>query len=65
MSEVTALIEPHPAGEAPTRFRFECTGGTVAVTTSTDRLTAYGGAAARSHYLEKLGLADGFGAAFP
>ncbi|MBK9990803.1 MAG: hypothetical protein IPP19_08750 [Verrucomicrobia bacterium] len=26
------------------------------MTTSTDRLTAYGGAAAWSHYLEKLGL---------
>ncbi|MBK9992384.1 MAG: hypothetical protein IPP19_17100 [Verrucomicrobia bacterium] len=39
--------------------------GTVAVTTSTDRLTAYGGAAAWSHYLEKLGLVTDLARRFP
>ena len=65
MSDVTALLAPHPAGETPTHFRFECAGGTVGVTTSTDRLTPYGGAAAWSHYLEKLGVVTDLARRFP
>jgi len=65
MSDVTALLAPHPAGETPTHFRFECVGGTVGVTTSTDRLTPYGGAAAWSHYLEKLGVVTDLARRFP
>ena len=38
------------------RFRFECAGGPLSVVAANDRLTPYGGAAAWSHYLEKLGV---------
>lgn len=39
MSNLTAVIGLHPQGEGEDRFRFECAGGAVAVTASTDRLT--------------------------
>src|SRR5690606_33829635 len=55
MSERTTTVALHPVGEAQ-RFRFECAGGAVGVMPATDRLTPYGGAAAWSHYIEKLGV---------
>lgn len=65
MNKLTTLIEAHPQGEAEERFRFECAGGVVAVTAAEDRLTAYGGAAAWSHYLEKLGVVADLARRFP
>jgi len=65
MSDLTTLIEAHPEGEVEERFRFECAGGAVAVTTASDRLTPYGGAAAWSHYLEKLGVITDLARRFP
>jgi len=65
MSNLTAVIGLHPQGEGEERFRFECAGGAVAVTASTDRLTPYGGAAAWSHYLEQLGVVADLAQRFP
>jgi hypothetical protein len=65
MSNLTAVIGLHPQGEGEERFRFECAGGAVAVTASTDRLTPYGGAAAWSHYLEQLGVVADLARRFP
>lgn len=65
MSALTTLIEAHPAGEAKERFRFECAGGAIGVTATQDRLTPYGGAAAWSHYLEKLGVIADLARRFP
>src|SRR6185436_7880111 len=64
MSETTMMTVLHPAGEAQ-RFRFECAGGAVGVMPAADRLTPYGGAAAWSHYLEKLGVASDLAQRFP
>jgi hypothetical protein len=55
----------HPEGEEQERFRFGCGGGTVAVAMAGDRLTPYGGAAAWSHFLEKLGVVADLGRRFP
>ena len=54
----------HPVGEGQ-RFRFECAGGAVGVMPAADRLTPYGGAAAWSHYLEKLGVVSDLAQRFP
>ena len=60
-----ATIAVHPAGEAPEGFRFECAGGAVGVRPASDRLTPYGGAAAWSHYLEKIGVVADLAQRFP
>lgn len=65
MSDIFALMEPHPTGEVEERFRFECAGGAVRVSLAPDRLTPYGGAAAWSHYLEKLGILADLDRRFP
>jgi len=65
MSDLTRLIEAHPEGEAQERFRFEFAGGAMAVTAAQDRLTPYGGAAAWSHCLEKLGVIADLARRFP
>lgn len=65
MSDLTTLIEAHPEGEVEERFGFECAVGAVAVTAAGDRLTPYGGAAAWSHYLEKLGVITDLARRFP
>lgn len=59
------MLEAHPEGAAEERFRFECAGGAVAVTTARDRLTPWGGAEAWSHYLEKLGVIADLARRFP
>lgn len=65
MSETTEVAELHPAGEAQERFGFECAGGTLGVVAASDRLTPYGGVAAWSHYLEKVGVVADLARRFP
>lgn len=65
MSDFKTLIGSHLEGEVEERFRFECAGGAVGVTAAQDRLTPYGGAAAWSHYLEKLGVIADLARRFP
>ena len=65
MSDKIELKRLHPEGEEEERFSFECAGGAVAVTASGERLTPYGGAAAWSHYLEKLGVVADLARRFP
>ncbi len=55
----------HPAGEGAVRFGFECAGGALGVEATNDRLTPYGGAAAWSHYLEKVGIVADLAQRFP
>ena len=55
----------HPAGEAEGQFRFTCAGGTLGVEVTHERLAPYGGAAAWSLYLEKLGLVVDLARRFP
>ncbi len=64
-SQTTQVVELHPAGEAEGQFRFACAGGTLGVEATHERLTPYGGAAAWSHYLEKLGLVADLARRFP
>ena len=47
------------------RFRGECAGGAVAVTTAQDRLMHQGGAAALSHQLAKLAVSADLPRRFP
>lgn len=65
MSEEMQVVALHPAGEAAERFGFACAGGAFGVTATSDRLTPYGGAAAWSHYLEKLGVVADLARRFP
>ncbi len=65
MNETMAEVGLHPAGEAQGGFRFECAGGALGVMVANDRLTPYGGAAAWSHYLEKLGVVADLARRFP
>ncbi len=60
-----SLLEVHPEGEASDGFGFACGGGKIAVAASGDRLTAYGGVAAWSHYLERIGIVEDMGRRFP
>lgn len=52
------LIGVHPEGESKEGFRFECRGGRLGVEACADRLTPYGGLAAWSHYLERIGIVE-------
>ena len=65
MSAIMSLVEAHPEGEASCGFRFECGGGRVGVEASADRLTPYGGLAAWSHYLERIGIVEDLARRFP
>lgn len=65
MNDATTMTVLHSAGEAQERFRFECAGGAVGVMAATDRLTPYGGVAAWSHYLDKLGVVTDLAQRFP
>lgn len=65
MSELDQWIDLHLKGEAEESFRFECGSGAVTVGTCPDRLTPYGGVAAWSHYLEKLGVVKDLAQRFP
>lgn len=55
----------HPEGESGSGIRFECGGGRIGVECGGDRLTPYGGLAAWSHYLEKLGIIDDLASRIP
>ena len=65
MGGISELIDAHPEGEEGERFRFECAGGAATADAAQDRLTPYGGAAAWSHYLEKLGVVADLARRFP
>ena len=52
------LMEFHPEGESSEGIRFECGGGRIGVEACLDRLTPYGGLAAWSHYLERIGIVE-------
>ena len=58
MSAIMDLAGVHPEGESDEGFRFECGGGRIGVEASADRLTPYGGLAAWSHYLERIGIVE-------
>jgi len=58
MSAIMDLMEVHPEGESSEGFRFECGGGRIGVEACLDRLTPYGGLAAWSHYLERIGIVE-------
>jgi len=58
MDSILELARLHPEGESESGFRFECGGGRIGVECSQDRLTPYGGLAAWSHYVEKVGIVD-------
>lgn len=65
MSTIMSLLAVHPEGEPEDHFCFECGGGRVGVEMTADRLTPYGGVAAWSHYLEKVGIVDELARRFP
>jgi hypothetical protein len=58
MESILALAGLHPEGERETGFRLECGGGRIGVEACGDRLTPDGGIAARSHYLERVGMVE-------
>ena len=58
MSTIRELMEVHPEGESREGFRFECGGGRIGVEACSDRLTPYGGLAAWSYYLERIGIVE-------
>jgi hypothetical protein len=60
-----ALAGLHPEGESETGFRLECGGGRIGVEACGDRLTPDGGIAARSHYLERVGIVEDLTKRFP
>jgi hypothetical protein len=47
------------------QFRLECGGGRVGMEVGGDRLTPDGGIAARSHYLERVGMVEDLTKRFP
>lgn len=59
------LLDIHPEGEADGGFLFDCGGGRTRVEAGGDCLTAYGGVAAWSHYLERVGIVDDLARRFP
>jgi len=65
MSTIMKLVDVHPQGERQTGFRFECGGGRVGVESCGDRLTPYGGLAAWSHYLQRVGVVEDLARRFP
>jgi hypothetical protein len=65
MSAIMELVKVHPEGEMNESFRFGCGGGRIGVEACADRLTAYGGLAAWSHYVEHLGIVEDLAKRWP
>lgn len=65
MEAISGFVEAHLKGEREEGFRFECGGGRIGVEACADRLTPYGGLAAWSHYLERVGIVAGLARSFP
>jgi hypothetical protein len=65
MESIVELAALHPEGESVTRFRFACGGGRIGVEACGDRLTPYGGIAAWSHYLERVGMVEDLAKRYP
>lgn len=62
---ILECLEAHPEGERNEGFRFECGGGRIGVEACTERLTPYGGLAAWSHYVERVGIVNDLARRFP
>ena len=65
MARISDLIDVHPAGEDDHGFEFTCGCGKLSVDDGGGGLTAYGGAAAWSHFLQRIGLVEDMAARFP
>ena len=65
MSQISELIDVHPAGEEDHGFEFTCGCGKLSVDDGGGELTAYGGAAAWSHFLQRIALVENIAARFP
>jgi len=65
MKAILECLEAHPEGERNEGFRFECEGGRIGMEACTDRLTPYGGLAAWSHYVKRVGIVNDLARQFP
>jgi hypothetical protein len=65
VESILELAGLQPEGESETGFRLECGGGRIGVEACGDRLTPDGGIAARSHYLERVGMGEDLAKRFP
>jgi hypothetical protein len=65
MESILELAGLHPEGEGESGFQFECGGGRIGVENCGDRLTPYGGIAAWSHYLKRVGIVEDLAQRYP
>ncbi len=65
MENILELAGLYPEGESERGFRLECGGGRIGVGTCGERLRFYGGPAAWSHYLERVGMVEDRAGCFP
>jgi hypothetical protein len=65
MESILELAGLNPEGEGESGFQFECGGGRIGVENCGDRLTPYGGIAAWSHYLKRVGIVEDLAQHYP